>query len=197
MLRQMSLSRALMVSVVGLTMVAGTAAQAQPAAKQPEGERPAGPRGPAGEGREGRTPSLGSSMKAMYRAFSALSTQVGDASKKEENLALVGEIQRACINAKANKPGGKVYKNAKTDAEKATLTLQFRTHLITLAHALLELETQILEGKTDDAKATLGKLGKLQEEGHKLLGVGDDEDDKKSDKGEHDKGEKDKAHAPK
>lgn len=182
--RLASMTRVMAVSVMGVMVLAGGQAWAQPEgappAKQPEGEQPRRGRGP--EGREGRPASVEGSMKAMNRALKALKDQVGDASKKEQNLSLVSTLQVACVTARGGKPGGPKMKAAKTEEAREALLTEYRKHLIGVGHALLELETQILEGKTDAAKASIEKIEKLRDEGHDLLGL--NEGDEKGEKAE-------------
>lgn len=185
-------TRVMAVTVLGVMMFAGGAALAQPegtpAAKQPSGEQPRRPRGPVGEGREGRGPSVEGAMKGMSRALKSLKAQVGEPGKQEVNLLLVVDLERACLAAKSGIPGGPKMKAAKTEAEKAEIIKTFRSHLILVAHAALELESQLIEGKTAEAKETLVKIQKLQGEGHHALGLDQDDKADKAEKGE--KGEK-------
>ncbi|MBI1191357.1 MAG: hypothetical protein GC200_11840 [Tepidisphaera sp.] len=189
MARGALISRFVAASVMGVMVLGGTAF-AQPAgeapSKQPEGAQPRRPRAQFGEGREGRGPSVEGAMKAMGRSLKALKGQIADANKKEENLSLVAAMEMACVNAKGGKPGGPAMKAAKTDAEKQELTAKFRAHLIHLGHALLDLESQVMEGKTDEAKASIEKIEKIRDEGHHLMGL--DKEDEKGEKGG--KGEK-------
>lgn len=180
-------TRVLTVSVLGVMLCVGSAAVSQPAGGPPGGEQPRRQRGPGGDGREGRGASVEASMKGMSRAFRVLKTQIGDASKKEENLALIGEMERACVAAKSGRPGGAMMKAAKSEAEKAAVLTTFRTHLIAIAHAMLDLETQVMEGKTQEAVASVEKIQKLRVEGHHEMKE-EGADDDKGERGE--KGEK-------
>lgn len=138
------------------------------------GQRPGGPdgRGPGGQGGGG---SLGGSMKSMNRSLKALSAQVADASKREDNLKLIGDAERACINAKSMQPAGDAYDNAKDDAAKAKAKELFRADLMVLIRRMLDVEQAIIDGKTDVAKTGVEDLLKMREKGHKDMGVEEDE----------------------
>src|ERR1043165_4047218 len=71
----------------------GTSAWGQPE-KQPErgpGERQPG--GPGQPGGRGAAPSVEAGMKGMNGAMRRLRDQIGDASKKDDNLSLIGRMQ--------------------------------------------------------------------------------------------------------
>ena len=149
-------------------------------AKPPAG----GQNGPGGPGVEGRpqrgpgggqnAPNLEASMKLMGRSLKALKASVGDASKKEENLRLVGDMQRGAANAKGLPLPEKLLSAAKTDADKAALTLKSRTELMGLMRKQLDLEQAILDGKTDVATKLVAELAQARENGHEAIGVKED-----------------------
>ncbi len=128
----------------------------RPRRERPEGER----RGMTVEG----------AMKAMNRAAQTLSGQVADASKKDENLQLVSDMQRACIAAKGSKLD-EVLEKIESEDEKKAMTLKFRLTLIELARTLLNVESNLLEGNGDAAKAELEKALAIREKAHKEFGV--------------------------
>lgn len=162
---------------------------AQPGAPGAGGERkqdgqrqPAGPGGPGGErGRSGergpggeRGPSVEGAMKGMNRALKALKGQIADASKKDENLQLINDMQRGCIAAKGAKfELPKDSKPASPD-ELAAIAKKFRAEMISLARQLLALEEDIIDGKTDQAKLKLDAIVELRDKEHKEFGVKDD-----------------------
>lgn len=136
------------------------------------GERPS--RGPGGAGgREGRgvtdaqvlPGSIRQAMTQMERALSKLKTQAADAAKKDENLKLVSDMQRACLGAKQITPGRR---GQTPDADKIAI---YRRQLIATMQQLLTLETQLMDGKTDDAKKTVDGIADLRDESHGMLGV--------------------------
>jgi hypothetical protein len=138
---------------------------AQPSGRQPE-QQPERGGGPGG-----RQASVGGGMNGMNRALRQLSRQVDDATKKDENLRLINDMQRGCVSAKgAPLPEG-VLKKAKDDAAKAKLTDEFRRELIKVMRLLLDIETDIADGKADAAKAKLADLAKIRDHGHEEMGV--------------------------
>ena len=149
-------------------------------AKPPAGG-PGGTGGNSGEGRPQRgpgavqnAPNLEASMKLMGRSLKALRASVGDASKKEENLRLIGDMQRGAANAKGLPLPEKVLSAAKTDAEKTAVVLKARTELIGLMRKQLDLEQAILDGKTEVATKLVAELAKAREDGHEAIGVTED-----------------------
>ena len=177
------------VTLISLLATAGLAAALQPApaptpaagvpAKPTHG--PGGPGNPGGEGRPQRgpgggqnVPNLEASMKLMGRSLKALKASAGDASKKEENLRLIGDMQRGAANAKGLPLPEKILSAAKGDAERATLTLKSRTELMSLMRKQLDLEQAILDGKTDVATKLVAELAKAREDGHEAVGATED-----------------------
>ena len=171
------------VSLVALALIAG-AAIAQPgaapeprrddASRQPGGERRGGPgeRAPRGQG-EGRAPSLEGAMKAVNRAVRTLRDQIADASKTDENLQLINDMQRAAITAKGAR--FELHGDTKhTPEQLATMAKSFRTQMIALAKEMLALEELVMDGKTSDAKAKLDAIIAMRDKAHKEFGVKDD-----------------------
>jgi soluble cytochrome b562 len=110
-------------------------------------------------------------MKAMNNGYRALKGTVEDASKKADNLTIVTRMQHAAVYAKAHKPHHLKGGDAALD--------DYRKALIDLTRILLDLESQILEGKTADAKATLTKFHDMEDKGHEKFMEEHDHDDKK------------------
>ncbi len=146
-----------------------------PAPGQPgqPGERP--PRGPGGGGREGREggPGAGrefnsveSAMKGMRAGMRMLKDTVGKPEKKEEALAAVTLLEKACLAAKTFKPE-KLKAGANID--------DYRRAQIQLMGMLLELETDIIDGKSEQAKEVAAKLLKFRDDSHAKFGEGDDD----------------------
>ncbi|MBY0112868.1 MAG: hypothetical protein K2Y21_08605 [Phycisphaerales bacterium] len=139
--------------------------------------RPEERRGPGQDGRPGggeRRVSVEGSMKAIERSLKALNGQISDASKRDDNLKLINDAQRGCIQAKgAGIPKDVLEKKANDAASKARLADDYRVHLLSTLRKLIELEEAVAAGKTDDAKAAMAALGKLREEGHHAMGLDD------------------------
>lgn len=158
-------------------------AMQQPAEKPAENQggqppRPEERRGPGQEGRQGgpggeRRVSVEGSMKAMQRSFEALERQIGDPSKRDENLKLINDAQRGCVQAKgAGIPRDILEKNVFVDAAtKARMGDDYRVHLVATLRKLIDLEEAVAAGKTEEAKAALQAVSKLREEGHNAMGM--------------------------
>jgi hypothetical protein len=159
-----------------LTLAAATMAwqpETRPArSDQPQGQP--GEPGQRGRGGQGQGPAtVEGSMKGMNRALRQLNAQIGDASKKDDNLRIINDMQRACVNAKgAPLPEG-ILKKAADDAAKAKLHAEFRHELIKAMRLLLDIETAIADGKGEAATAKLEELKKLRDHAHEEMGVED------------------------
>lgn len=120
-----------------------------------EGGQPGGGRGPRMGGAD---MGVEQGMKMMNGGLKRLKDSIGDASKKAENLETIGQIQRGALASKNGKPqhlkGGEA---ALEGYRKAQIEL-FRT--------LLDLESQVIAGETDKAKATFAKLAEAKDAGH-------------------------------
>lgn len=167
-------------TVAGLTMAAvGFQPDAQPKApentNQPERPRREGPGGPGGPGGAGRAQSVKGAMSGINRGLRQLRNQVTDASKKDDNLRIIGDMQRACLGAKEMQPPRELLKDAKDDAAKAKVGETYRAELIKAMRVLLDLEQDVLDGKSDAAKARLADLIKARDDGHKAVGAEEEE----------------------
>ena len=97
-----------------------------------------------------------------------------DTSKREENLKLIGDMQRGAVGAKSAKPE-RAMSEAKDEAAKAKIAADFRGELITVVRRLLDAEEAIVNGKPEVAAAALDEVEKMRDKAHKQLGVRDDE----------------------
>lgn len=173
----------LAVSLVCIMVGAGTLWAVQPA-EQPAGQPqqrpergPGGPGGPGGfpgSGGQGRQASVDAGMKAMNRAARALTTQISDATKKDENIRLINEMQRGCAMAKGLPLPEGFLKDAKDDAAKATIVGEYRADMIKIMRSMIDVEEAIISGKTAEAKAGLDSIEKLRQAAHTRLGVKED-----------------------
>jgi len=169
-----SVSAVALISVAGLA-VGTTYAQpeAQPGTRQPE-RRPGGEgRRPGAEGR-GEGMNVEGAMKTMNRSLKQLNGQIADAAKKDDNLKLIGDMERAIVAAKNQPVPADVLAKAKDDAAKAKVSSEFRSHLIDALRKIIDVEEAVADGKTDDAKAKLALFAKTQEAGHNAVGLKDD-----------------------
>lgn len=145
----------------------------QPASKQPE-QVPGQKREPGAEGRRGEGLGLGGSMKLMDRSLEKLRGQIGDAAKRDENLRLINEVQRGAVTAKGQPLPPDVLKKAADDTAKTKLSETFRKELIAFVRKLLDIETEIADGKTDAARTHLEEAMKIGEAAHRALGLGEE-----------------------
>lgn len=137
---------------------------------RPEGQ-PGERRRGGGGGEEMRSAGVESSMKSMNRALKSLTAQIADPAKKTENLQLVTDLQRGAVSAKGAKLGDDMMKNAKDDAAKAAIAIEYRRDMIELVKVLLDVESDLLDDKFDSAKSHLDKAVQMRDDSHKEMGV--------------------------
>ena len=103
-------------------------------------------------------------MKTMNKSLRALKKQVADATKKDDNLALIATIKKSLEASIKMEP-------AKTKevpaAEKAAYLDKYKAQMTDLAKTYDELEAAIKADKADDVKKALDKLSEQKEKGHK------------------------------
>jgi hypothetical protein len=142
--------------------------------QQPTENQGGQPGQPAERGRQGgeRRVSVEGSMKAIQRSLEALERQIGDASKRDENLKLINDAQRGCVQAKGAGIPRDILEKAATDAaSKARLADDYRVHLVKTLRKLIDLEESVAAGKAGDAKAAMEALSKIRDEGHNAMGM--------------------------
>jgi hypothetical protein len=159
--------------------------QGNPPAKEgsrpPEGRGPGerGPETPGQEGRGGRPrpeqPSVEGAMKGMNRGLKNLLAQVGDPTKKDDNLKIVNDMQRACVGAKSQPVPKDVLEKAGDAKAQAKVSAAYRTYLIKTMRTLLDLEEAIVSDNNDVAKAKVAEIEKLRDAGHDAVGLSDEE----------------------
>ncbi len=114
---------------------------------------------------------LAKEMSAMNKSLRTLKRQVADASKKDENLALIGKIKKNLEASAKLEP-------AKTKdvpaADKAAYLEKYKDQLTALGKSYDELEAAVKADKADDAKKIFEKLSDQKEKGHKDFGADDD-----------------------
>jgi hypothetical protein len=108
--------------------------------------------------------ALAKEMKVVNKNLRTLKRQVDDASKKDDNLALIAAARKsidACLKLEPEKtkdvPAG----------EKAAYLQKYKAQMTDLAKSFEELEGDVKAGKTDDAKKLFEKLSEQKEKGHK------------------------------
>lgn len=164
-------------SHLALALIAGAAtaavvfaqppAERPPTSPDPSRAQPGGPRAPQGDPR-----NVEGAMKLVNRSLRTLNRQIDDTSKKAENLKLIGDAQRGAILAKGMEPE-KSPKEGRDEYLK-----KFRLGQIELVRMLLELETDVLNDKSADAKALMAKLATFRDKEHKEFDVKDNGDGK-------------------
>jgi hypothetical protein len=162
---------ALALSVVVLCIVA--VALAQPTT-QPEGGGRGQGRGPRGP-REGMPQNVEGAMKGANRAMKQLKSQLADASKRDENLKLVGDMQRNVVIAKNMPIPHDIKEDVQGDA-RMKLQAEYRADMIAVVRKLLDVEDALMTGKTDDAAKALDDVQKMRVAAHEKLGVHDEDD---------------------
>ncbi len=168
-------------TLVGLAGAATLLAGNAPAQPANDGPKPAAApqpvdggtrqpvRGPGGPGGPGGGNSVDGAMKQMNGALKALKESVDKTDQKEQNLMLVATMERACLTAKSAKPTN-LKGDPKGDPKDAAKTLEeYQRTQIKLMGMLLELETQVLDGKTDAAKESIKKLGEFEDSSHQTF----------------------------
>jgi hypothetical protein len=103
-------------------------------------------------------------MEAIGKAFKQLKTQIGDASKNESSLTLLQEMQRRTLAAKSMTPRGAA---TRPSDQQASYLLEYRTDMLHMLRLQLELEENLLEGKTDQVAETFKTMVMAMEEAHK------------------------------
>jgi hypothetical protein len=154
-----------------------TVISAQPTTQPADGTR--GPRtGERGQRGAGIPQNVEGAMKGVNRAMRQLRKQIGDASKKDENLKLIGDMERNAVIAKNMPLPDDYLEKAKTDEDRAKLKADYRNDLMKLVRDLLDMEQNVIDGKNDVATKQLDEVQKLRESSHEKLGVKEDERDK-------------------
>lgn len=155
-------------AAIGAAVLIPNFADAQPQSgeRSPRGEG----RGRGGEG-SGGAESVDRLMKGMNRALRSLRESIADASKKDENIKRVNEMQRACVLSKLAGVPEQTLAHAKTDAEKQQRAADYRAALIAAIRGLLDVEEHLVAGKFDEATKSLDAFVKTRDAAHKKMGV--------------------------
>ena len=107
---------------------------------------------------------LAKEMKAMNKSLRALKKTAADASKKDDNLALISGIKTHLDAAAKLEP-------AKTKdipaAQKAAYLEKYKKEITELEKTYDDLAAAIKDGKADDAKKAIDKIADEKEQGHK------------------------------
>jgi soluble cytochrome b562 len=112
---------------------------------------------------------LSKNMSGINKSLRTVKRQLADASKKDENLALIEKVKKGIADTKDMEP-----KKTKDQSDKAAYTKKFHEEMDGLAKTVGELETAIKAGDADAAKKALDKIYQEKEKGHKDFGVDED-----------------------
>lgn len=170
-------------TVLALNFSTRATGQDNPRRQRPENSQER-PERPQGEGRapQGGPPggpqNVGAAMKGIGRSLKQLREQIDDSAKKTENLKLIGDMERFCVQAKSLNLPPKMLKKEKDADSRTKLGESYRTELIPLLRKMLDVEQAILDGKSEDARNGLDAIEKMRDAGHEKLGVKEDDDKK-------------------
>jgi cytochrome c556 len=103
-------------------------------------------------------------MKTINKNLRTLKRQVEDASKKDENLALVAASRKAIEASLKLEP---MKTKDVPAADKAAYLDKYKAQMNDLAKSYADLETAVKDGKADEAKKIFEKLSEQKEKGHK------------------------------
>lgn len=112
---------------------------------------------------------LSKQMSVMNKNLRTVKRQLGDASKKDDNLALIGKVKGALDEASKLEP-----KKTKDQADKPAYGKKYKEEMGDLSKAVGDLETAVKADSKEKAEAALKKIYELKEKGHKDFGVDDD-----------------------
>ena len=128
------------------------------------------PGGPGGAQRGGAV-NLEGAMKQINGAYKALKASALDATSKSADLDAVQRMQMGLIGAKAGVATLKMSDaaRAKFGEDKAGFEAAFRRKMLDSAKLSIELELAILDGKSAEAKAIVGKIHDAEETGHDVF----------------------------
>ncbi len=169
---------------ITLSVQTPVVAQPEPTKVQPQPTQPnrVGRPGPGERFREGQPGrpnagapefrNIGQAMKVMNRGLKFTITNLEVADQRARLLETLSQMQRAAIFCKDATldeiPAGK---------DKESVQAEYRRHGVRNAIMLLDLELQILQGKLDDAKATIKKIEDYRDKSHEEFQVEDEHDE--------------------
>jgi hypothetical protein len=114
--------------------------------------------------------ALAKEMKTMNKSLRTLKRQVGDASKKEENLQLLATIKKT-LDASAKLEPAKT--KDQPAGERTKYLENYHKQLADLGKSFDEVEAAVKADKPEDAKKAFEKVSEQKEKGHKDFGADD------------------------
>jgi hypothetical protein len=115
--------------------------------------------------------ALAKEMKTVNKSLRTLKRQIGDASKKDENLQLLATIKKSVEASLKLEPAKTKDQPA---GEKAAYVEKYKKEMADLGKSFDEVEAAVKADKPDDAKKAFEKLSEQKEKGHKDFGADDD-----------------------
>ena len=114
---------------------------------------------------------LAKNMSATNKLLRTLKRQLGDSSKKDENVAMLEKIKTNVTEAAKLEP--KKTKDV-PEAEKTAYLEKYKKQMADLQKTFEDIATAVKAGKPDEAKALFDKLSEQKEKGHKDFGADDE-----------------------
>jgi hypothetical protein len=112
----------------------------------------------------GKSESLEKDMSRMGRALRKLTAQVKDPAQNASSLALLAEMEKACIDAKDLTPALAATQPAD---KRANFISDYRAMMVNLLRDFLDLEELLVDGKNDKAPDAIKTIVEAMKEGHK------------------------------
>ena len=112
--------------------------------------------------------ALGKEMKTMNKSLRTLKRQVGDTTKKDENLQLLATIKKTIEESAKLEPAKAKDVPA---AEKAAYIEKYKKQIADLGKSFDEVEAAVKADKPEEAKKAFEKIGEEKEKGHKDFGA--------------------------
>ncbi len=107
---------------------------------------------------------LAKEMSAMNKSYRTLKKQIGDASKKDDNIALLEGMKKGLDKAATLEP---IKTKDVKPADKAAYLAKYKDELVALGKTYDEIEAAVKADKPDEAKKLFDKVSDQKEKGHK------------------------------
>ncbi len=117
--------------------------------------------------------ALHEGMKQLKRSIRTLRKSLKDEGRNEESLLAIVEAQRGVSLCKTEVPP---FTKKQPEAERAAFVLAYRSKLIQVERALLDLEEAMLAGDNEKSQGLLKIVKKMEGPGHDRFTEDEDED---------------------